>query len=859
MDVTSRFIFEEDGLSNLESRLEALEKQFNAISEANEEAFQGGSEEVAKQVDSVMKLESENKKLTSSIDANNKSLSDSIRNYRVFGVSINDIIGRLERAKTAVAAFGAANRSANAGTTLLSRGLRVLRVALVSTGIGAIVVALGSLVTFLTSTQKGIDAVTSVTRPLATIFQRLIGIVQDLGGGVFDTLTNAIDNPRQAFIDLGNAIRDNLLNRLQSIGVFGEAISNIFQGNFAQGARGLFDATNQLVLGIENSSEKIADFARGTSDFLKESVDQGTQLDQALKNIEATEIRLIRERARLNRITKEQNLLANDQTKSIREREAAARAGAAAQNELLDLETNFINQKIDALKLEQTFNDTSRADLKELAMLEATRDNNAQRAAQQLLRLNGTLNTIRNQAAAETKAQNDALEKQLDLIRQQVNEVQFNNLDEIGRLQSARDNSIAQVRQLQTEIQELSNQLGRDLDIEEDINLLVQSIEREYQRGVNAIELPTLPAPRLEPLDTGSGVEFGEEELGDIQVPVSIVPDESLPEQIINLKDKIIGQLGLTDAEAKAIADTLGQVFSALNEAIQANTQRQIDEQDRVIDSLETQISETESALQEQLDLRERGLRNNVEAEQRSLAESQALLERAEDEKRRLQERALRQQLIADGLAQASSLATAAASLIAANASIPVVGLVIAGGLLATVLSLFSNFKNQTASITQLREGINPIADQTVSSKGKGLTIGGGKHGSGNDPLFIQRGMAYLAEKNEILINTKDSEKNPGFFKDVNDYGLEIAMLNSDFFRNMISEGANVARQKADINITNESGISREDIYGSGREVVKAIKEKSDMIELKDGRVMQVFYDSRGSIKTTRYLEVSKR
>mgnify|MGYP003675132805 CR=1 FL=1 len=79
-----------------------------------------------------------------------------------------------------------AQKAAAVATNVLSGGLRILKAALIATGIGAVVVALGSLVAFLTSTQKGIDAVTSVTRPLSFIFQKMLGVLQNLGERLFE-------------------------------------------------------------------------------------------------------------------------------------------------------------------------------------------------------------------------------------------------------------------------------------------------------------------------------------------------------------------------------------------------------------------------------------------------------------------------------------------------------------------------------------------------------------------------------------------------------------------------------------------------------------------------------------------------
>ena len=76
------------------------------------------------------------------------------------------------------------------------------------------------------------DAITKVTRPLAALFDRLLGVIQELAFDAFDKLKEAINNPKQAFIDLGNAIKDNVIARFKSFFVFGESLSALFAGDF---------------------------------------------------------------------------------------------------------------------------------------------------------------------------------------------------------------------------------------------------------------------------------------------------------------------------------------------------------------------------------------------------------------------------------------------------------------------------------------------------------------------------------------------------------------------------------------------------------------------------------------------------
>lgn len=63
----------------------------------------------------------------------------------------------------ATAGMSGAQKAAAISSNLLSAGLKILKIALISTGIGAIVVALGSLVAYLTKTQKGTELLSNIS------------------------------------------------------------------------------------------------------------------------------------------------------------------------------------------------------------------------------------------------------------------------------------------------------------------------------------------------------------------------------------------------------------------------------------------------------------------------------------------------------------------------------------------------------------------------------------------------------------------------------------------------------------------------------------------------------------------------
>lgn len=275
-----------------------------------------------------------------------------------------------------------AKAALNVGLKAVSLGLKGFSAALVGTGIGAIVAALGLLVGAFLSTQRGADALTSVIRPLKAIFEGLLGFLQDTAFKVFDRLKGAISNPKQAFIDMGNAIKDFALRRIQEFmsGIKGltTAMNLLFEGDFKKAAKAAVDAGKDLATSlnpvaglIKDNSEAIKGVFNDIGQAVSKSAQIGTQIDELTKKIENQEIILTTQRAKLNVEYQKQREIAQNQLATDKDRVNALKAAAEAQNKLEALERAFIGMKIKRAKLEASLNDTDRETKLEIAQLEA--------------------------------------------------------------------------------------------------------------------------------------------------------------------------------------------------------------------------------------------------------------------------------------------------------------------------------------------------------------------------------------------------------------------------------------------------------------------------------------------------------
>ena len=313
-----------------------------------------------------------NKKL----DENNKFIKENVSGYEKQKIGIGDYEGALKRTFPALAgvvsgikstkeglqAQKAALLASNSALTASQKALRLFKIALASTGIGLLIVAFGSLVAFLTSTQDGIDQVTKITKPLQVIFQKLIGVSQDLGKDLFE----AFSNPKKLLSDLVDFLKTNVLNRFKAFGVVLQGIKNF---DLEQVTNGIL----QFGTGVEDIIGKTKKLAEESATFIKEAVDEGLKLRQIAIDIENAEADLVLTRQKALNEIKKQEVIAKNTALSAAERNKAANIAIETSRRLNEEEGKLLDLKIEEEKINQSLNDSDRKDKKALNELEAER------------------------------------------------------------------------------------------------------------------------------------------------------------------------------------------------------------------------------------------------------------------------------------------------------------------------------------------------------------------------------------------------------------------------------------------------------------------------------------------------------
>jgi len=308
------------------------------------------SKEERENTDAGQKLVAQKLKLTEELKRLEKQTGDTRRNVGNYSEGVKEALmqsGLFSRQQQTLATV---QKTVSTVTALATRSTNLFKVALASTGIGAIVIALGTLITYLTQTQNGMDIVKTATASLQAVFQVLI---------------------------------DRVLK-------FGEGIYKLFQRDFT----GAIDSFKGAFKGI---GQEIIQEATAAAELEQKIID--------INKAEA-ELQVTREKGRTQ--IKELNMIAEDTTKSDAERIAAAKKAIDIENDLLNQQLSLKREMLETIKAQNELGTSTEADLQKERDLQIEISRIERESLELQTTLNNKLNTITQQGVAlREKAAND--------------------------------------------------------------------------------------------------------------------------------------------------------------------------------------------------------------------------------------------------------------------------------------------------------------------------------------------------------------------------------------------------------------------------------------------------------------------
>lgn len=281
---------QEGSLRSLRAQLSNLTAEYDALSEAERKGARG--EELKNKInevtDALKGAEEETQRYYRNVGNYKEAIIEAANANIPFVEQINQMVTSVTGLKDYLSGVKEEMVAVTSATSGLTKVLKLLKVALVSTGIGALVVALGSLVSWFTKTQKGIETANKIM-------------------GAFGATLNVI---------------------IDRVSKLGSALVNLFTGNFKQ------------------SGEDAKAVFSGIGKEIADETKQAWKLAEVLNEIDKKEVMLSMSRAANRAEIEKLKKAVDDQTLSTQERIKAAEKAAEIEKKDLNVQTQLAEARL---------------------------------------------------------------------------------------------------------------------------------------------------------------------------------------------------------------------------------------------------------------------------------------------------------------------------------------------------------------------------------------------------------------------------------------------------------------------------------------------------------------------------------
>ena len=254
-------------------------------------------------------------------------------------------------------------------------GFKSMRVAIIATGIGALVLAVSALGAAFTSTEEGQNKFNKIMLVISSVTGNLIDILANLGNAIIYAFTNPLD----AIEKFKDFIVENITNRFEAaidtVGFLGSAIKKVFSGDFTgamEDAKSAGSSYIDTLTGVKNTIDKTTESVKGLADeIIREGKIAADIADQRAK-ADKLERDLIVERAEANR--KRAELLeqaVNREQFTVEQRIAFLEEAGKLEEEITKKEIQAAKIRLEAKQAENALAGSTKADLEEEARLKA--------------------------------------------------------------------------------------------------------------------------------------------------------------------------------------------------------------------------------------------------------------------------------------------------------------------------------------------------------------------------------------------------------------------------------------------------------------------------------------------------------
>ena len=333
-----------------------------------------------------------------------KDAGNAASEFKVMGVSLNGVKrGFASAAVTAKGMFGS------------------IKAGLISTGIGAFLVIVGSLIAYFKSTKDGAEKLERAMAGMGAV----VSVITDRLSTFGEVIVSAFENPQQAIKDLWEAIKTNMLNRMTGIIDSWKALGKVIMSaidldwdGVTEGAKEYGESIVQIATGVDDLTGKMAEGFKSLGEEIEKDVAAAMKLKGLTQQLKDEEREFNKVRAQTRQEIQKARLDALDESKTAEERLAALQTANELELKTTEDVLEMQRRKIQIQKETMALSENMAEDLDELATLEVGLIDLQTSSFQTQKRLATEMETLTNEIAANKKAKQkeeaDAIKKAAD-------------------------------------------------------------------------------------------------------------------------------------------------------------------------------------------------------------------------------------------------------------------------------------------------------------------------------------------------------------------------------------------------------------------------------------------------------------
>lgn len=280
-----------------------------------------------------MKLKIDSKQAVKNVDAVNDSLKETSQKSKEATTDVSEMGNQLDTVTGgAVSGFkGLIGTLRN-----VTKGFRTLKGVLLTSGIGAIALAIGAVAQAFRDSEEGQNKFAKIMGVIGSVLGNLTDKLSDLGMGIIETFTN----PVEAFKNFSKSINDFVVKKIDQLlgglGLLGSAFQKLFDGDF----RGALDDAGTGFLEINRAINPAVIATEALVDGIKKTVDATKELGKEIAADAKSAQKVADLRAKAD---KAERALIVDRAEADRDR-------AALLEKSVDKENFTVQQRIEFLK-----------------------------------------------------------------------------------------------------------------------------------------------------------------------------------------------------------------------------------------------------------------------------------------------------------------------------------------------------------------------------------------------------------------------------------------------------------------------------------------------------------------------------